>query len=1174
MAELADLQPGVVVRGLVADGPVTVLTAFPAGSDALRVVIRTPDGSVHEQLVYRFQVEELSVAQPHSVRPFDGDGRLFRLAAEARRIQLAHLFDPRLAVHLSQVEPLPHQIQAVYGEMLPRQPLRFLLADDPGAGKTIMAGLYIKELMLRGDLQRCLVVAPGSLVAQWQDELWEKFGLEFSLLTKGEIEASRSGNPFEDRPLLIARLDHLARNDELVEKLGLSEWDLAVVDEAHRMAAHRFGAEVKETKRYRLGKVLGQVARHLLLMTATPHAGKEEDFQLFMALLDADRFEGRASDDGAHVGDVADLMRRMIKEDLLRFDGTPLFPPRFAYTVGYELSPLEMQLYGEVTAYVADEMGRAEALKRGGDGRRGNRVGFAATVLQRRLASSPEAIYQSLHRRRRRLEELLADVRAQAHADEVLRRRQREALAIPDDLDELEDLDADEQEQLEDEAVDAATPAETVAELETEIKVLTRLEELAERVRSSGTDRKWTEVAQLLEEHPEMREADGTPRKLIVFTEHRDTLNYLCQRLRTYTGDADAVVAIHGGVGRKERKVIQERFTNDPTCRILVATDAAGEGINLQRAHLVINYDLPWNPTRIEQRFGRVHRIGQREVCHMWNLVAIDTREGAVYRRLLDKLNEMREALGKDLVFDVLGEAISERELRDLFIQAIRYGDRPEVRARLDEVVDARIGEGLAELVAEQALSAEILSAADLARIRTEMLEAEARRLQPGYVRSWFLAAFAHLGGRIVERERHRYEISNVPYELRQRDRLAGAGAPLAQRYQRITFDKELVTVDGRPPAQLVAPGHPLLQASIDLVLLRHRDVLERGAVLIDPKDHGTAPRLLLLVEHAITDGRVGAHGQRHVVSRRFEFVELARTGAPVAAGYAPYLDYRPVEEHEAASVARILAELGWPDGDAEQRALDFAVDVLAAEHLAQVRLHTLERIRKVREAVHRRLTDAARELDHRGLQLQERAQAGKTPRVNPELMFRRADELRARLHERMAELDREAQLAPQTPLVVGAALILPTGLLDGGAAAHERPAHALSTEEVAQRGYDAVIRAEEARDRVVELMPHNNPGYDIRSVGDAPDDVRFIEVKARIEGADSFVVTQNELRFAANVPDRYVLAMVEVSERGPAHDEVRYLTRPFGPDLRLPFDTTATTLAWHPYWTRGTPPA
>ena len=322
--------------------------------------------------MYRADEDRLDLDLRGPSWTFDADGSLFRLAAEARRIRLAHLFDPRLAVHLSLLEPLPHQIQAVYGTMLPRHPLRFALCDDPGAGKTIMAGLYIKELLLRGDLRRCLIVAPGGLVAQWQDELSDRFGLRFAILTRDMIEASATADPFVEHDLLIARLDHLSRNDDLVERLRATEWDLVVVDEAHRMSAHRFGGEVKETRRYRLGKVLAQASRHFLLMTATPHDGKNEDFQLFLALLDPDRFEGRPTDET--VPDVSDLLRRMVKEKLLRFDGRPLFPERRATTVAYPLSPLERELYEQVTDYVRDEMNLADRLAAAGEGRRGNRV--------------------------------------------------------------------------------------------------------------------------------------------------------------------------------------------------------------------------------------------------------------------------------------------------------------------------------------------------------------------------------------------------------------------------------------------------------------------------------------------------------------------------------------------------------------------------------------------------------------------------------------------------------------------------------------------------------------------------------------------------------------------------------------------------------------------------------
>ena len=689
--KLEDLQANAAVRGILSDGLVTVVSVQWFGSEALELTYKTPTGKVANELVYRHDEPRLEIVEVGRPWSFDGDGALFRLVSEAQRIRLAHLFDPVLAVHTSVVEPLPHQITAVYESMLPRQPLRFLLADDPGAGKTIMAGLLIKELIARGDLQRCLVVCPGSLAEQWQDELYRRFQLPFDILTNDKLEAARTGNWFLETNLVIARLDKLSRNEDVQQKLQVPDcrWDLVVCDEAHKMSATFFGGEVKYTKRYRLGQLLSTLTRHFLLMTATPHNGKEEDFQLFMALLDGDRFEGRFRD-GVHVADVSDLMRRMVKENLLKFDGTPLFPERIAHTVPYKLSAAEAHLYKAVTDYVREEFNRAEALE---NDKRAGTVGFALTILQRRLASSPEAIYQSLRRRRERLASRLREL-------EVLQRGGQVASAVvtagpeldPDDVEDLDEAPENEVEAAEEEILDQATAARSIAELNAEIETLTSLDALAMGVRRSGADTKWRELASLLGEiftaggvagqiaEPDVPYGAGeiprpqsSPRqKIVIFTEHRDTLSYLHDRITTLLGRVDAVVLIHGGMGREDRLKAQDAFRHDPDVHVLLATDAAGEGINLQRAHLMVNYDLPWNPNRLEQRFGRIHRIGQTEVCHLWNLVADETREGDVYRKLLDKLEQARQSLGGQ-VFDVLGKLHFEgRPLRELLVEAIR----------------------------------------------------------------------------------------------------------------------------------------------------------------------------------------------------------------------------------------------------------------------------------------------------------------------------------------------------------------------------------------------------------------------------------------------------------------------------------------------------------------------
>ncbi|MCK9588230.1 MAG: SNF2-related protein [Terrimicrobiaceae bacterium] len=589
--KLEEIQPGLSLTGLEPGTIVSVIASVPIGTGATQVIYKLPDGTIHERLVGSADINTLAVATTERPWSFDGDGEAFKLAVEAKRIDLAFLFDPMMAVHTSNVQPLPHQITAVYESMLPRQPLRFVLADDPGAGKTIMAGLYIRELIMRADSRRILVVAPGSLVEQWRDELFEKFGLQFNVFSAALEAATPTGNPFEDLDHLIVRLDQMARNDELQEKLLATSWDLVIFDEAHKLSAH-FGSKLEKTGRFIFAEKLGARTRHLLLLTATPHNGKDEDFHLFLSLLDSDRFYGkfRRGGDAEHKVDASDLMRRMVKEEMLRFDGTHLFPERRAYTANYKLSAIEFALYEAVTTYVETEMGKADALK----GPRKGSVGFALTALQRRLASSPEAIFQSLKRRKERLEKRLREERLLSRGQQFIAQNLE---APPEDDD---DLTAEEQEELEEKLTDTATAAQTIGELDAEILILANLVEQARGVVDSGLDRKWDELSKILQNDPQMRDADGRQRKMILFTEHKDTLNYLERKIGGVLGTPDAITTIHGSVHRDERRKRQEMFRSDPEVRILLATDAAGEGVNLQNANLMVNYDLPWNPNRLQ----------------------------------------------------------------------------------------------------------------------------------------------------------------------------------------------------------------------------------------------------------------------------------------------------------------------------------------------------------------------------------------------------------------------------------------------------------------------------------------------------------------------------------------------------------------------------------------------
>ncbi|OPX16272.1 SNF2-related protein, partial [Gordonia sp. i37] len=521
-------------------GPVELVSVNRLGDSAASIVVRDADGSVDAEMVFADELGSTITAADDVASPwsFTADPIQFKLAAEALRIRMAGAHDPMLAIATSDISPLPHQIRAVYGELLPRMPLRFLLADDPGAGKTVMAGLYAKELILRGDLARMLIVAPGGLVDQWQDELDSKFGISTTLLSRDLIDASVDGDPFAAHPFLIARMDQLARDDNLLQQLAHSEWDLVVVDEAHRMSANWWGGELRKTKRFHLGQLLGGITRHLLLMTATPHAGSEDNFQAFLSLLDPDRFEGQPR--GGATTDTSGLMRRMVKEDLLTFDGRPLFPERIAETVPYRLSDDERDLYDAVTHYVREEMNRAEQHS---DSPQRRTVGFALTVLQRRLASSTHAILRSLERRRDRLASKRTEMASGRYSvvEDGLR------LPRPDQFDDPDEWSAEEYEHIEEEVVDAATAARTVAELDVEIALLDDLVALATRVRNSGVDRKWAELRSLLSDRSLLRDQSGAPRKLIIFTEHRDTLDYLARQIRNILGDDDAVLTIHGG---------------------------------------------------------------------------------------------------------------------------------------------------------------------------------------------------------------------------------------------------------------------------------------------------------------------------------------------------------------------------------------------------------------------------------------------------------------------------------------------------------------------------------------------------------------------------------------------------------------------------------------------------
>ena len=1119
----SDINPDDRLIGVIAEGPISVIRIQPHGQNSATLTYGKPDGGVDQRLIQRSDLAKFSSVAEKG-RDYSADGGDFRLALEALRIAESHYIDPFAAVAESRIEPYPHQIEAVYEILLRQQPISFVLADDPGAGKTIMSGLLIKELMLRGVVKRCLVVSPGSLVEQWQDELASKFALDFRLMSRNQIEESYTGNPFAEDPLWIARIDQLARADDMLARVGSVEWDLVIVDEAHKMAAHVYGSKVERTLAYQLGELLREHTRHLLLLTATPHNGKNNDFLAFMSLVDPDRFAGRLRP-GQTVPDLEGALRRKSKEKLTDFDGKPLFPKREAKTLRYDLSDAEKDLYRKVTAYVREGLAKAQRMRKERDEIRGLAVGFALTSLQRRLASSPAAIYRSLERRHRRLTERLNQLRSESDAGSLLpnlARWQRRAVFgfDPDDFSD-EDLQA-----LEGTLVEGATAARTVEELAVELEDLEPLVPQAEALRRRRDDAKWSRLREAV-----VRDAvgisEGLPVKLIIFSEYVDTIEYLQERLQDEFGRADSVLVIHGRMRRQERRQVQDRFRVDPLTRVLLATDAAGEGVNLQAANMVVNYDLPWNPNRIEQRFGRVHRIGQQRTCYLWNLLAEGTREGVVFDRLFAKIENIRAAVGSDSVYDVLGDAELNRSLRELLERAIMEADSPESNAYMQRRLEDSFDRQIKSAMDQQSLVPELGSIASTEQIRRDMDRAELKKLQPYHVRSFFMQALRRFGGVARPREMGRFEITRVPAALR-------AGPPgtsdVHVRYGRIAFERKYLRAQGRAEAELISPSHPLTRSLVGAVTEKYGQSLIDGAVLLDPHNRTADPRVLYCLEHSVADG-TGA-----ITSKRIQYVELFADGTARDPGDTPHLDYESLPDSETTrKVAKRVETLSGAALD--EHARSWAIEALSASHLAECQRAIGDRVDKTRRLVRRRLTEEIRQVDAEHA-ARRRKGAGQSPIRSP-----RADELEARLRQREGELDREAELISRPPLIRAAAIVVPQALVGnvaidwGSQEARER------TDRLA---IEATLAAECRLGRKPSEQPFSNPGYDI--ISRDPEDGRefFIEVKGHLPDTREVSISATQVLHSKSSPERWRLSLVEVPHEDDSKPRVRYLKRPF----------------------------
>ncbi len=1067
-----ELIPNVVLTGPFWNEPVRVLMAQPLGEGLVRIEAV----GLHSQR-YVAQIlgpAELALVQvgKEAARDFTGDAGAAFLAVEAARIRFAYQFDPHFAVNVSQVDPLPHQIEAVYHYVLRNPRLRFLLADDPGAGKTIMAGLLLKELSYRGLITRTLIVVPGHLKEQWQREMREKFGEHFPIVDRGVITSYWGRNVWNELPQAITSMDFLKQED-VRATLAESHWDLVIVDEAHKMAAYRYGEKTKKTERYQLGELLSRHTSYLLFLTATPHRGDPENFRLFLDLLEPGMFADTSLLAESIESRDNPLFLRRLKEDLTDFERRPLFPPRQVHTIKYRLSDDEKRLYNGVTRYVQRHFNRALQKEK-------RNVAFALTLLQRRLASSTRAIRRSLERRKKRLEELLKQgriIQEQGMWDE----------------EELEDL-AERERWREEELLEKLTDAETLEELEGEIVRLGELIQLAKEAERGGEETKLARLREVIEDE-KLRTTDT---KLLIFTESRDTLEYLVENLRQW---GFSVTSLHGGMNLDRRIAAEHEFRHQ--AQVMVSTEAGGEGINLQFCWLMVNYDIPWNPNRLEQRMGRIHRYGQQREVHIYNLVAADTIEGRILSRLFDKLDRMRRELGSDRVFDVIGDVLPGRSLRDLIIEAIANPrSLDDILAEIEAVPD----EEAIRRVREAALEGLATRHIDLSRVLGESREAKENRLVPEYIEAFFLRMAEQVGMKVERRQDGLWRVPAVPFELRRVSQdFKNRFGEVFREYRKITFHKERAFKD--PEAEFVAPGHPLLEALIEKALREFAPEAQRGAVFLDPG--GRLNGILWFFEGEVTDGA----GQ--VAGRRLFTLYQTKDGAVREVSPAILWDLKPGQKtSEVFKTSEVLVDTIL--GLAAAR-LETYLDEIRARRRRDAAIKRKYGLR----SLERLLADSEAKL--LGLETR-RAKGEAVPEPTILNERRRKEELEEKKRRLEEAIRAETNLLLSSPKLVGAFAVLPA----------PAPDELMESEEVERSGMEVAMTYERRAGRLPEDVSAEKVGYDIRSALPDGSEMRYIEVKARA-GTGKIALTQNEWFAAQRLGPEYWLYVVVDAVTQPA---------------------------------------
>lgn len=1084
------IQPGQILTGPLFSEPMRVVTSVAngRGSSVLGLVgVRTE--RFRQVTLTLADLDHLQILDP--TPSFDGDGHLLRIGLQAYALGIAYEFDPYFGLSISRVDPLPHQLEAVYDYLLKLARVRFLLADDAGAGKTIMAGLLVRELELRGLAERTLIVCPANLAFQWQRELKEKFGATFLVLKGQDIRDQFGVNQWLEQKRVITSLD-LAKREDILPGLRQVHWDLVIVDEAHRMSA---SDESHKSQRYKLGEILRDASDHMLLLTATPHRGDPRNFSLFLQLLDADAFADVKSIHKAMDGRRAPFYLRRTKEAMVYFperreDGTwaaqPIFTKRIPHTVAFNIDGAELDLYRDVTRFVKRESARAAAE---GEDPRARAIGFLMSLYQRRLASSTHAMRRSLENRARRLEEGLT------RAQELVRVAPPH-LPDPEELDEMEEAERDRLEAM----IEAITLAGNADQVRREVEELRRLAEQAQRVEDSGTEAKLHELEQLLRSEGFF---DRPDQRLLLFTEFKDTLNYLVTRLESW---GFRVGCIHGGMKAGSRnepgtRLHAEQQFREGEIQILVATEAAGEGINLQVCNILFNYDIPWNPNRLEQRMGRIHRYGQRRDCLIFNFVATNTIEGRILQRLLDKLQEIRNALDDDAVFNVVGEVLPaahvERVLRDYY--AGRLGDTDLEERLLRDVDEGRFRE-----ICQNALEGLASKSLNLEMLIERRARAQERRVVPETIARFLQEAAGFVPFKLtpVGSLPHTFDPARTPSALRAYERDPDWRLPaLADRYPRSSTDRETA---GTHDLEWVTPGHPLFEAVRRHTHAKAQEEVGRGATFHSLQHE--RPARIDFYRARVVDG-LG-----HVIHERLFAVELSEEDEPRLQEQSLLGNFTPADAPaELPGVAYVPEPTSWLHEHALEPFLQEAREERLAEVeriSAHVELSLTELLQRTDEEVGRAAGDAGQQI------------AGAEGRlVQAET---RHAELLARRDRRRADLNRQRALSLQGVERITTALVLPHPEREAPEVRHLKPNP--ETEAAAMR---VAMEHERSLGRQVYDVSAQNLGYDVTSLDLSSGELRLIEVKGLAADTGTILLTPNERRVAEDRRDCYWLYVV-----------------------------------------------